>query len=53
MFFIFSFDLLVLALLVVLYLVMLAMFPVFTLIMTGLIIWGLVAALRGGGGADD
>ncbi len=52
MFFIFSFDLLLYAVLLVMYFVMLALFPVFTLILTGLCIWGLVAALRGRGGAD-
>lgn len=53
MFFIFSFDLLLYAVLLIMYLVMLAMFPVFTLILTGVIIWGLIAAFRGRGGEDD
>lgn len=53
MFFIFSFDVLLYILLVGLYLFMLAVFPVFTLIVTGLIIWGVIAALSGRGGAVD
>lgn len=53
LFFIFSFDLLLYAVLLVMFLLMLVMFPVLTLILTGLIIWGLVAAFRGRGGADE
>ena len=53
MFFIFGFDLFLYVILVVLFLVMLALFPVFTLIVTGLIIWALVAAFMGRGGEDD
>lgn len=55
MFFIFSYDLLLFAVLLVLYLFMFILFPMFTLLLTGLCIWGLVVALRGrdGGEADE
>ena len=50
MFFIFSYDLLLFAVLLALFLIMLVMFPTFTLILIGLSVWGLVVALRGRGG---
>ena len=53
MFFIFSFDLLLYAVLLAVYFFMFILFPTFTLILTGLIIWGLVVALRGRGGIDE
>lgn len=53
MFFIFSFDLFLYAVLLVMFFVMLAVFPVFTLILTGLIIWVLIAAIRERGGEDE
>lgn len=53
MFFIFSYDLLLFMVLIALYLIMLVTFPTFTLILTGLFIWGLIAAFRGRRGEDN
>lgn len=53
MFFIFSFDLLLYAVLLAIFLLMLVAFPTFTLILTGLCIWVLVAAIKGSREEDE
>lgn len=53
MFFIFSYDLFLSVILLGMFLVMLVMFPTFTLILTGLCIWVLVAAIKGRGEGED
>lgn len=53
MFFIFSYDLLMFAVLLAVYFFMFILFPTFTLILTGLIIWGLVVAFKKGGAAGE
>lgn len=53
MFFIFSYDLFLSVILLGMFLVMLVMFPTFTLILTGLCIWVLVAAIKGSREEDE
>ena len=48
MFFIFSYDLLLWLLLIGVFLIMLITFPVATILITGLFIWGVVAIIRNG-----